>query len=256
MKKRFAVWFTEHWNRLAREAVESPVLETFKSHLDTNLSILLWGTLPEQAGRTRLPPMVPSNLTHSVILRKMPSLGRKVKVYNSFYKPPKAVFLSWPGHVGISDSTEWIATFYSGISLGIGTHYDLLSKMSSVSSGWRVLKELDHLLLRLNALQKSLTQTNTFITYYGVGWVAHGGANLFLFIKEVYFPWLFIFEAANMKWEEQYPRKSWLNNPSYHETFTHWGWMTVCKTSINSTTSLLLSVLTLLVLILRIYTVS
>lgn len=94
MKKRFAVWFTEHWNRLAREAVESPVLETFKSHLDTNLSILLWGTLPEQAGRTRLPPMVPSNLTHCVILRKMPSLGRKVKVYNSFYKPPKAVFLS------------------------------------------------------------------------------------------------------------------------------------------------------------------
>ena len=33
----FTVMVTEHWNRLHREAVESPSLEIFKTHLDTYL---------------------------------------------------------------------------------------------------------------------------------------------------------------------------------------------------------------------------
>ncbi|KFV79745.1 hypothetical protein N308_04290, partial [Struthio camelus australis] len=32
---------TEHWNRLPREAVESPSLEIFKTHLDVILGNLL-----------------------------------------------------------------------------------------------------------------------------------------------------------------------------------------------------------------------
>ena len=40
-KNFFTVRVTEHWNRLPREAVESPSLEIFKSHLDAYLSNLL-----------------------------------------------------------------------------------------------------------------------------------------------------------------------------------------------------------------------
>ncbi|KFV87623.1 hypothetical protein N308_00210, partial [Struthio camelus australis] len=40
-KNFFTVRVTEHWNRLPREAVESPSLEIFKSHLDTVLGNLL-----------------------------------------------------------------------------------------------------------------------------------------------------------------------------------------------------------------------
>jgi len=35
------VWMTEHWHRLPREAVEYPLLEIFKIHLDTYLCDLL-----------------------------------------------------------------------------------------------------------------------------------------------------------------------------------------------------------------------
>lgn len=34
-KKLFTLKLTEHWNGLPREAVESPSIEIFKSHLDT-----------------------------------------------------------------------------------------------------------------------------------------------------------------------------------------------------------------------------
>ncbi|KFQ03612.1 hypothetical protein N330_12235, partial [Leptosomus discolor] len=40
-KNFFAVRVAEHWNRLPREVVESPSLETFKTHLDTVLCDLL-----------------------------------------------------------------------------------------------------------------------------------------------------------------------------------------------------------------------
>ncbi|GAB0188313.1 hypothetical protein GRJ2_001296600 [Grus japonensis] len=40
-KNLFTLRVTEHWNRLPREAVESPSLETFKTHLDTILCNLL-----------------------------------------------------------------------------------------------------------------------------------------------------------------------------------------------------------------------
>ena len=40
-KNFFSLRVTEHWNRLPREAVESPSLETFKTHLDVTLCNLL-----------------------------------------------------------------------------------------------------------------------------------------------------------------------------------------------------------------------
>ncbi|GAB0176920.1 hypothetical protein GRJ2_000157200 [Grus japonensis] len=42
----FTVRVTEHWNRLPREAVESPSLEIFKTRLDVILYNLLWVILP------------------------------------------------------------------------------------------------------------------------------------------------------------------------------------------------------------------
>ncbi|PKU29616.1 hypothetical protein llap_20080 [Limosa lapponica baueri] len=41
MRKNFFTLVTEPWNRLPREAVESPPLETFKAHLGAFLSSLL-----------------------------------------------------------------------------------------------------------------------------------------------------------------------------------------------------------------------
>ena len=41
MRKNCTVRVTEHWNRLPREAVESPSLEIFKRCLDTFLCNLL-----------------------------------------------------------------------------------------------------------------------------------------------------------------------------------------------------------------------
>jgi len=44
-KNFFPLRVTEHWNRLPREAVESPSLEILKTHLDAVLCSLLWVTL-------------------------------------------------------------------------------------------------------------------------------------------------------------------------------------------------------------------
>jgi len=44
---------TKHGHRLPREAVESPHMETFKSHLDMVLGNWLKVALPEQKGWTR-----------------------------------------------------------------------------------------------------------------------------------------------------------------------------------------------------------
>jgi len=51
-KNFFTLRVTEHWNRLPREAVESPSLEIFKTRLDTVLCSLLWVTLLQQEGWT------------------------------------------------------------------------------------------------------------------------------------------------------------------------------------------------------------
>jgi len=40
-KNNFALRVTEHWNRLPREAVKSPSLEMFKTHLDKVVCSLL-----------------------------------------------------------------------------------------------------------------------------------------------------------------------------------------------------------------------
>ena len=67
-KNFFTLRVMEHWNRLPREAVESPSLEIFKTHLDAVLCSLLHVTLLQQGGWTRWPTEVPSNPYHSVIL--------------------------------------------------------------------------------------------------------------------------------------------------------------------------------------------
>ena len=41
LKNFFMVRVMEHWNRLHREAVESPSMEIFKTHLDAYLCDLL-----------------------------------------------------------------------------------------------------------------------------------------------------------------------------------------------------------------------
>ena len=51
-KNFFTLRVTEHWNRLPREAVESPSLEIFKTRLDKVLCPLLWVTLLRQGGWT------------------------------------------------------------------------------------------------------------------------------------------------------------------------------------------------------------
>ena len=52
-KNFFTVGVTEPWNRLPREAVESPSLEIFKTRLDQVLCSLLYVTLLRQEGWTR-----------------------------------------------------------------------------------------------------------------------------------------------------------------------------------------------------------
>jgi len=52
-KNLFTLRVMEHWNRLPREAVESPSLEIFQTRLDAVLCSLLWVTLLRQRGWTR-----------------------------------------------------------------------------------------------------------------------------------------------------------------------------------------------------------
>lgn len=66
-KNFFILWVTKDWNRLPRVAVGSLLLEVIKGCLDTFLSNVLWRTLLEQGDGSRQSPVVPSNLSHSVI---------------------------------------------------------------------------------------------------------------------------------------------------------------------------------------------
>ena len=52
MRKNFPLRVTEPWNRLPREAVESPSLEIFKTCVDKVLCSLFWVTLLQQGGWT------------------------------------------------------------------------------------------------------------------------------------------------------------------------------------------------------------
>jgi len=52
-KNFFTLRVMEHWNRLPREAVESPSLEIFKTCLDAVLRSLLWVTMLWKGGWTR-----------------------------------------------------------------------------------------------------------------------------------------------------------------------------------------------------------
>jgi len=58
----------KHWNRLPREVVDAPSLETFKVGLDGALSNLLSLKMSLQGGWTRRPLKVPSNPNSSMIL--------------------------------------------------------------------------------------------------------------------------------------------------------------------------------------------
>lgn len=66
MSKNFAVEVTVHWNRLLRNAAESPSLEIAKNCLDTFLRNVLQSDTTWQEGWARLPALMPSNFTHSV----------------------------------------------------------------------------------------------------------------------------------------------------------------------------------------------
>ena len=67
MKNLFTLWVTEHWDRLPREAVESPSLEIFKTPMDAFLHNLLWGTCCSKG----LDWMIPANSYDSVIMLLM-----------------------------------------------------------------------------------------------------------------------------------------------------------------------------------------
>lgn len=62
------VWVTEHWHKLPREFLESPSLESLKSHLGMVLGNEFYLALLEWGHWTRRPQKVPSHVCHSVIL--------------------------------------------------------------------------------------------------------------------------------------------------------------------------------------------
>jgi len=67
----FTVAVTEHWHRLPRVVeVESPSSEIFKNHLDNKAypGPLAVGSHASGRGLGQVPPEVPSNLKHALIL--------------------------------------------------------------------------------------------------------------------------------------------------------------------------------------------
>jgi len=67
-KNFFTSRLMEHWNRLPREAVDSPSLAIFKICLDRVLCNLLWVTLFWQGGWIPRDPCQPLPFCESVIL--------------------------------------------------------------------------------------------------------------------------------------------------------------------------------------------
>ena len=67
-KNFFTVEVTDHWDRLPREVVESPSLQTFKTHLDAFLCSLPQGTCFSSRSWAGESPHVSSNPYISVIL--------------------------------------------------------------------------------------------------------------------------------------------------------------------------------------------
>jgi len=68
MRKNFSpLRVTEHWYKLPREVVESP-LQTFKNHPDTILHNVLSLVLLKWMSWTKRSPEVPSNINHSVCM--------------------------------------------------------------------------------------------------------------------------------------------------------------------------------------------
>jgi len=70
-RKFFTMRVVRPWPRLPREAVAAPSLAVCKARLDGALSTLGWWemSLPMAGGWNRMIFMVPSNLSHSMILR-------------------------------------------------------------------------------------------------------------------------------------------------------------------------------------------
>lgn len=66
-KNVFALRVEEHWQRLPREAVESPSLERFQAHLDAFLCKLMSVTLLWKGGWTGWSLKVPSKPHHSLV---------------------------------------------------------------------------------------------------------------------------------------------------------------------------------------------
>jgi len=68
-KKSFTQRVVRLWHRLPRETVDAPSLEVLKVRLDGELGSLIWwvATLP-MAGGWNYIIIVPSNLSHSMIL--------------------------------------------------------------------------------------------------------------------------------------------------------------------------------------------
>ena len=62
-RNSFPVRVPEQWHRLPREGVESPSLETFKTHLDVFLCPLLWVCLLKQGvGQDDLQRSLPTSV--------------------------------------------------------------------------------------------------------------------------------------------------------------------------------------------------
>jgi len=78
-KHFFTVRVVKHLHRLPRVVVESPLIEIFKTQLDTTLDSLLWLTLLQQGSSQE----VPSNLNDSAFLWK---ISQEISDYFCHYR--------------------------------------------------------------------------------------------------------------------------------------------------------------------------